>query len=268
MYHIMEAAVLCLILAAGVHLLQGYLLFHPGRNLHRNPSALNWKYEDVVVDVNGGQTHGWYLPLEHARGTVLFSHGNAGNIADWLLAAEVPRSFGFSVLLYDYGGYGKSTGKVSEPRCYADAKAMWKWLTETKGIPPKNILLHGQSLGGGVTADLAKDVRPGAVVLESTFLSVPDVAAKIFPILPVRWLCKYGFDSTAKVAAIHAPILIIHSITDEIVPFEQGKGLFELANEPKSFLEICGGHNTGFIESKEIYLAGWKKFIDPLFPKE
>ncbi len=267
LYYVKEAVVFYLMLVIGMYFIQGFMLFRPGRDLYRTPSALHWAYEDVLVDVNGERTHGWYIPVEHARGTVLFSHGNAGNIADWLIAADVPRSFGFSVLLYDYGGYGKSTGKVSEERCYADAMAMWKWLTETKGIRPEKILIHGQSLGGGIAANLARDVRPGAVVLESTFLSVPDVAAKKFPILPVRWLCRYQFDTAGKIASIHAPILIIHSSEDSLVPFAQGMKLFELANEPKTFLEIHGGHNTGFVESKDVYLAGWQRFVDPLFPE-
>jgi fermentation-respiration switch protein FrsA (DUF1100 family) len=198
---------------------------------------------------------------------LLFSHGNAGNIADWLAAAPTFRDMGFSVLLYDYGGYGNSTGKVSEARCYADARAMWKWLTETRHVSPEKILIYGQSLGGGVAADLAREVHPGAVVLESTFTSVPDAAARKLPFLPVRWLCSYQFNTAAKIGDIHAPIMILHSPDDTLVPFAQGKKLFELANEPKTFVEIRGGHNDGFAKSKDVYLAAWKQFAGPLFPQ-
>jgi fermentation-respiration switch protein FrsA (DUF1100 family) len=264
----MEAAIIYLLVVAGMYFLQGYMLFHPDPKIRYTPSSLyHWKYEDVVLDVKGGQTNGWYIPLENARGTLLFSHGNAGNISDWLTDAPTFRSLGFSVLLYDHGGFGKSTGRVSERRCHADAMSMWKWLTETKGIPPERILIYGQSLGGGVAAHLAAEVNPGAVVLESTFTSVTDVAAKELPILPVRLLCRYPFDNAARMADIHAPIMILHSPEDTLVPFAHGRKLFELANEPKTFIEIHGDHNMGFVTSKDVYLAGWKKFIDPLFPQ-
>ncbi len=266
-YYLKEAVVFYLMLVAGMYLVQGYMLFHPSHDMYCAPSMYKWAFENVVVDVEGGQTHGWYIPLENARGVLLFSHGNAGSIADWLAAAPTFRDMGFSVLLYDYGGYGKSTGKASEARCYADARGMWNWLTETKHIPAEKILIYGQSLGGGIAADLASKVRPGAVVLESTFLSVPEVAAKKLPFLPVRWLCSYKFNTVDKIADIHAPIMIIHSPQDTLVPFAQGRKLFELANEPKTFLEIRGNHNTGFFKSRDIYIDGWEKFIGPLFPQ-
>lgn len=265
-YYLREALVFYLMLVTGMYLVQRFILFHPSGDIHRDPSALGWKFEKVTVDVAGGQTVGWYIPLKNARGTLLFSHGNAGNIADWMGMVPVYRHLGFSVLLYDYGGYGMSAGKISEARCYADIRAMWKWLTETKGIPPARILIYGQSLGGGVAADLATEVHPGAVVLESTFTSIPDAAADKLPFLPARWLCAYKFNSAEKIRDIHAPIMVIHSPKDTLVPFAHGKKLYELANEPKTFIEIRGGHNDGFAKSKDLYLAAWKEFIDPLFP--
>ncbi len=255
-----------LAIVAVFYFAQGSMLFQADRNMVADPSAYNWPYESVLLDVNGKKTHGWFMPLENARGVVLFSHGNAGNISGRLESMGLLRSMGFSVLAYDYGGYGNSTGRASEKRCYADARAMWNWLTETKKVPADKILLFGRSLGGAVTCDLATEVTPRAVVIESTFLSVPEVAATVFPWLPVRLLAAYRFANVNKIANIHVPLLMAHSQDDEMIPYAHGLKLFGLANEPKTFIEIHGDHNMGFVTSKDIYLAGWKKFIDPLFP--
>jgi fermentation-respiration switch protein FrsA (DUF1100 family) len=268
LYYVTEAFVIYLLVTAGMYLLQGSLLFHPDTKIRRTPSTLlRLDYENLMLEVQGHKTNGWYIPLENARGTVLFSHGNDGNMSGWQAFAPAFRSLGFSVLLYDYGGFGNSTGRPTETRCHADAMAMWKWLTETKGIPPEKILVYGQSLGGGVAAHLAAEVKPGAVVLESTFTSVADLAAQTLPIFPVRWLCKHPFDSAARMASIHAPVMIIHSKEDRLVPIAHARKLLELANEPKTWLEIRGDHTNAFMHSKKTVLEGLRKLIDPLFPE-
>ncbi len=267
LYYLKEAAIIYLLVVAGLYFLQGYMLFHPDKKISHTPAAHHWEFENLALDVNGEKTNGWFIPLENARGVLFFSHGNEGNIAEWLPFVTTFRSLGFSVLLYDYGGFGKSTGRPSEKRCYADAHAMWDWLTKVKNVPPRNILLYGQSLGGGVTANLAAEVNPGAVVLDSTFTSVPDIATPMLPFLPVRLLCSYRFDNASKMSRIHAPIMIIHSQQDTLIPFSHGQKLFELANEPKTFLEIHGGHVAGFTESEKTILSGMEKFLASPFPK-
>ena len=270
-YYVRRFPMLLLLAYLGVvavfYFAQRPMLFQTDRTLTLDPSTYNWAFENILLDVDGRKTHGWFIPRDNARGVVLFSHGNAGNISGRLESVGLLRSMGFSVLVYDYGGYGNSTGNASEKRCYADARAMWKWLTETKGVPADKILLFGRSLGGAVTCDLAAGVTPRAVVMESTFLSVPDVAAGTFPWLPVRLLASYRFASVSKIAKIHVPLLMMHSPDDEMIPYAHGLKLFELANEPKTFVEIHGDHNNGFALSKDVYLPGWTKFIDPLFPQ-
>jgi fermentation-respiration switch protein FrsA (DUF1100 family) len=263
----MYLAVAYFTVVACAYFMQSSLLFFPSQEMQNKPSQRGWKYEEIMLDVPGGKTCGWYLPLDNARGVVLFSHGNGDNISSWFEVTDKFRKLGFSTLLYDYASYGKSTGKISEKRCYADVRAMWNWLIEVKKIPPEKILIYGQSFGGGVAADLAKDVKPGAVVLESTFTSVPDIAARQYPFLPVRLLCSFQFDTKNKMAQIHAPIMIIHSPDDTLIPYSNGETLFKLANEPKTFLKIGGDHNSGFGESKDVYLKGWEEFVGPLFPK-
>jgi len=256
----------------GVILLLAYLfhdriIFPATRAIYRDPSAFGWAFEDVVVPVNGYSTHGWFIPLENARGVALFSHGNAGNIADRLESIGLLRELGFSVLAYDYGGYGKSSGRASEQRCYADIRAMWRHLTETRGIPPEQILIFGRSLGGAVSAELAAEVIAAAVVLESTFLSTVDVARDAFPWLPARWFVRHHFENKHKVGRIKSPLLIIHSPDDRVIPYRHGTELFRLAAEPKQFLEIRGDHNEGFVLSAPAYLAGWESFLAPIMPK-
>ena len=270
-YYIRRFPLLLLLAYLGVvavfYFAQRPMLFLTDRTLTADPKAYNWNFENVVLNVDGQKTHGWFVPHDNARGVVLFSHGNSGNLSGRLESVGLLRSMGFSVLVYDYGGYGNSTGSASEKRCYADARAMWAWLTEIKNVPADKILLFGRSLGGAVTCDLAAEVTPRAVVMESTFLSVPDVAATVYPWLPVRLLASDRFASVNKIAKIHVPLLMVHSKDDNMIPYAQGMKLFELANEPKTFVEIHGDHNTGFVDSKDLYLASWKKFIDPLFPQ-
>jgi len=145
---------------------------------------------------------------------------------------------------------------------------MWDHLTEERGISPKEILLFGRSLGGGPTADLASKVQPAAVILESTFLSTNDIARDAFPWLLVWPFIVHRFPTKDKIARIQSPLLIVHSPQDNIIPYRHGKKLFDLATEPKTFLEIHGDHNEGFVQSRDIYLKGWEAFLEPILPRK
>lgn len=257
--------VLCFVLFT----LQDRILFPATRTLYRDPGFYNWPYEDVVVKLEDGEfSHGWFLPVEHARGAVIFSHGNAGNIADRLESISILRDLGLNVLAYDYGGYGKSSGKPSEKRFYGDIRAMWRFLTEEKGFAPNRIILFGRSLGGAPTAQLATEVAAAGVILESTFTSVDDIASEQFRFLPVRWLTRNHFNTVKKVGEIDAPLLIIHSRDDSLIRFHHGEAIFEAAKDPKEFLEIHGDHNDGFARSMEIYLPAWERFLDRVLPAQ
>lgn len=249
------------IFSAGLYLIQEKLIFLASRDMIRDPGDVDLKFDEIRLPVDGYETHAWYLPVENPRGVILFSHGNAGNLSGRLESIGLLRSFGFSVLAYDYGGYGYSTGKPSEKRCYADIHAMWNYLTVTRQISPSEIVLFGRSLGAAPTAELAKSVTPGAVVLESAFLSIPDVAKKMTIIGHLTWLIRHRFENKVKVAEFTCPVLIVHSPDDEIIPYEHGRRLFALAREPKTFLEIRGDHNLGFVISEPIYRAGWEAFL-------
>ncbi len=264
----------CLLLAAACYFLffgaiwalQERIYFN-GRTteITQTPESLKWPFEDVWLEVSGEKTHGWWLPLENARGAVLFSHGSGKNISHYLDDAQYFRDDGFSVLLYDYGGYGQSTGEPSENRCYTDIRAMYKHLTQVRGVPKDRIVLAGCSMGGGVTADLAANVVSGAVILESTFLSVPQVVADTLPWLPSKALTRIQFRNMDKAGEIQSPVLVVHSRDDNVVPFAQGQRLFELIRAPKQFMEIRGSHGGGKFFSKEVYGPALKKFLDEHF---
>lgn len=247
--------------SAGLYFAQGKLIFLGTREMNRDPGDAGLAFEEIRLPVADFETHGWYVPLENHRGVVLFSHGNAGNLSGRIESIGLLRSFGFSVLAYDYGGYGYSTGSPSEQRLYADIRAMWDYLINVKQIPPSEIVLFGRSLGAAPTAELAQSVTPGAVVLESAFLSVPDVA-KDMPIVGyLTWLIRHRFENKDKVGKITSPLLVVHSPDDEVIPFAHGQRLFELAKEPKTFLEIRGDHNLGFVISEPVYRPGWEAFL-------
>jgi fermentation-respiration switch protein FrsA (DUF1100 family) len=234
----------------------------PGRHLGANPQEIDLEYETVTLSTGDGiRLKGWFLPVEQPRAWVLFLHGNAGNISHRLDTLEFLHELELAVFIFDYRGYGESGGRPSEAGLYRDAEAAWSYLTETRGIPGNEILLFGRSLGGAVAAYLAERHEAMGLVLESTFTSVPAVAAQHYPWLPVRQLTRYRYDTASRLSDIEMPVLIIHSPEDEIIPFSHSQELYELAREPKCFLEIQGSHNTGMFENWETYRRGWNEFI-------
>ena len=255
-------ALLYLVLLGGLHLYQEQLIFAARPGLSATPSDTGLAYEEVLLEVGTEQTHGWYLPVKDARGAILFSHGNGGNVGGWYKIAPFYHGLGLSILVYDYGGYGNSTGEPSEERVYRDVRAMWDWLTTKRMIPADKIVLVGRSLGGGPTLELANAIRPAGVVLEGTFSSMPDQAAKMFPWLPVRAMLRTEFANKDKVGSIGVPVLIFHSEEDELIPFSHSALLYERAQEPKKLVAIHGDHNSGFKTSADITGPAWKAFAD------
>lgn len=257
-----------------LYFLQDRLLYYPnlpGRELRAAPSDMGLGYESVHISTSDGiRLHAWFVSARNEKGTLLFFHGNAGNISHRLDSLRIFNSLGLSVLIIDYRGYGQSEGRVSEEGTYLDAEAAWLYLIEKRNIDPQNIILFGRSLGGAIAANLAAKVQPRALILESVFSSVPDLAARFYPIFPVRLLTRFSYDTRQALASVSCPVLIIHSPDDEIIPYENGRILFESAPEPKSFLQIRGDHNEGFLASGPAYVEGLKNFIDqvPAQPEE
>jgi len=276
----MRVRMLTLVAAAGVlylglvgcmYAIQSSLVYLPdlaGRDLLATPEDIGLGYRTTSLSTSDGETlHGWFVPAPEARATLLFFHGNAGNISHRLESIAVFHQLGLNVLILDYRGYGRSTGKPSEQGTYRDAQAAWEYLIGTEGLKPGDIVLFGRSLGGAVAVWLATQVQPAALVLESSFTSVPDLGAQLYPWLPVRLISRLHYDSRARLPQVQVPVLVIHSRDDEIIPIDHGRALFAAANRPKHFLELRGGHNDGFVLSREHYLAGLRGFLEASLPR-
>lgn len=240
---------------------QNRLIYFPLRHLALTPAAKGLTYETVRFEAaDGVKLTGWFVPAEPARGTVLFFHGNAGNISHRLESIEVFHRLGLNTFIIDYRGYGQSEGSPSEQGTYLDAEAAWRYLIDEREISPDKIIFFGRSLGGGVAAWLAEKHPPALLILESTFTSVPDLAAQLYPFLPVRLLARVHYNTLERLSQIKAPILIGHSLDDKVIPYNHGRRLFAAAPEPKGFLELHGRHNDGFMVSRN-YESSLEAFI-------
>lgn len=247
-------------------LTQRSAVFQPVDEHVTTPAAHGMEYRDeYLTNRLGTRIHAWHLPYLEARRTVLFCHGNAGNVSHRMETLKLFRELGLSVLIFDYSGYGKSRGKPSEKATEADARAAWDYLMRS-GLAPDDVVLFGRSIGGGVAVSLAAElaregVSPAGLVLESTFTSMVDVGKAHYPWLPVGLLSRFRYDSASKVAGLDVPALVIHSRDDEIVPWKLGRGLLEALPGEPSFLEIHGSHNAGYLDSREAYLRGLARFL-------
>lgn len=245
------------------------LVFQPSPGIDLHISDLGVEGEEVRLDSEGVNIHGFYLPSarspQNAR-AILFLHGNAGNASHRLPnAAELAR-LGADVLLIDYRGYGMSDGTPSEAGAYADARVGLAHLVEARGIPERRIVLFGRSLGGAIAVDLARNRNLAGVILESTFSSVADVARGMIG-APLAYLLRGRFDSASKVGQIRAPLLFFHGDRDRIIDPALGQRLFELAPEPKQFETISGaGHNDTVEVGGRPYFTRIARFLDEVAP--
>jgi len=251
------------LLVAFVYLTQDRMVYFPTSTLVTTPDDHGLDYEDVALVADDGvRLHAWFVPAPDARATLLFFHGNGGNLSYRMDSLRIFHDLGLSVLILSYRGYGRSEGRPSEAGIQRDANAAWRHLREDRGFPAEEIVVFGRSLGAAVGAELAARERPGAVILESAFTSAADLAADVYPWLPVRWLIRYEYDVRGALRDIDAPILIAHSREDEIVPFRHARELQATAGEPVSLLEMRGGHNDGFLRSGAAYRQGLNDFLD------
>ena len=242
--------------------LQPRFMYRPGREVLSNPSNIDLGFEAVTLRTEDGLSlSAWFVPAAGAGYTVLFCHGNGGNISHRLDTLRLFHRLGVSCLIFDYRGYGTSEGSPSEAGTYRDAMAAWRWLTDTKGIPAERIVVFGRSMGASIAAWLAAEVRPAGMVVESAFTSFVDMGKEIYPWYPVRWFARFGYDTRAYVSRAACPVLVIHSRDDELIPFSHGRALFAAAPDPKQFLEIVGSHNEGYLLSLDAYKQGWRNWL-------
>lgn len=246
--------------------MQPILTFSPTSQVPYNPGDIGLEYEKTLFKTaDNMMITGWFIPAKNARFTILFCHGNGGNIAYSLDSINIFNELGFNCLVFDYRGYGHSQGIPTEEGTYLDAQAAYDWLTKEKKINPDDIIVCGKSLGGSIAAHLAANVKIKGLIIESAFTSYADIGQKFYPYMMVRPFARYNFNTSQYLGRVDCPVLIIHSRNDEIVPFEFGLRLYEqAANEPKDFIEIYGNHNDGFLHSAQIYrkgLTNWTEFL-------
>lgn len=248
---------LCLLLL----IMQPKLIFFPDRGMNQTPESIGLAYESVMLQSADAKIHGWFIPAENERGTLIFCHGNAGNISHRLDSIRLFNEMGLSVFIFDYQGYGKSEGKPTEKGTYADAQAAWDYLVKERKTGPHDIIIFGRSLGGAIAAHLAKANTPRALIIESSFTSVAAVGKRMYPFIPVKLLSRIKYNTLGYIKEVTCPVLVVHSRNDELIAFEYGQQLFAAANEPKQFLEIKGTHNDGFLISGDKYVERVKNFL-------
>lgn len=250
--------------AALLRALQWRLFYYPRRQLKHTPADLGLAYTNLwLTGAHGNRLHAWYVPssLPQARAVVLFLHGNGGNMSAQMDAVQAYHDLGCTALYLDYRGYGQSEGMPDELGLYADADTAWHNLV-AQGTPPEQIIIVGRSLGGGVASWLAVQHPPRALILEATFVSLPAVVAERFLFPPAYLVVNHTYPTLQRLAQIHAPVLVVHSRTDQLIPYRHGKRLYAAARAPKQLVTLPrGDHYSAFQVCNAEYRAGLAAFL-------
>lgn len=233
------------------------------------PQSMPFVPRDAWMTAEDGvRIHGWFVEAPDAKATLLYLHGNAGNLSNRMDFVERLWRLPANVLIVDYRGYGRSEGSPDESGLYSDAYAAFDFLVRELKVPPSKIILFGKSLGGAVAAELATRVACGGVILQSTFTSVKEMSKRVLPILPASWFLRHRYDTLSKVPRIACPKLVLHAKRDEIVPYDMGRRLFEAAAMPKRFVELdVPGHNDFMLASSD-YDAALRSFLRECLPAQ
>ncbi len=260
---LMVLLILYIAWTGAMYALQEKFIFQPRRDMITHPIARTLKWDEVSLKTKDGETlSAWWMD-NGAERTVLYFQGNGANISYHTGQLFIFQKLGLNALMFDYRGYGESTGNMKhEADFYEDAATALRFLTEEKNIPTEKILLWGRSIGTAGTVELASEGNFAGVILESGFPSLGEVAQYQYPMLPARWLVRYKFLNEEKMKRVHSPVLIFHSKEDEVIPFAQGEKLFAAAREPKKFVELKGTHDRMISDSTEEYWKALREFLE------
>jgi len=259
--------ILLFLLSYGVFLVscERRIIYHPYKYPEGNwsPSSSLVSKEDVhFISGDGVRLHGWYISSKSSNATLLWFHGNAGNITHRLVNIEALKPLDLDIFIFDYRGYGKSEGEPNEEGIYLDSQAAYDWLVKVKRIIPEKIILFGRSLGGICAVEVASKNPVAGIILESVFPSAGKMARKMFPVLPLGWAIKSKFNAIGKVPNLKIPKLFLHGTRDQIVPYNLGRELFSAAADPKIFYDIEGaGHNDTFLVGGANYFNSIDQFV-------
>lgn len=244
------------------------LLYHPDKSdFSSTPTMLGAEsYEEVWLTASDGvRVNAWFVPGAtngKKDKTILFFHGNAGNLSGYAHRMALYSRLGYDVLMVEYHGFGKSQGEPSEKTLYLDAEAAWRHLTEERGVAPSKVVIFGYSLGGAVAAWLAeKHPEAAGLILESTFSSLAGVASDFFPYLPCRLIVGNAFDTLGRLDGIRMPLLLMHGRTDQLIAYRHAETIFAAFAGPKTFKTIAGNHTLGYLLNGETYESYIEEFI-------
>ncbi len=263
-------------LAIALYFGQANMVFMPSKDVLDTPKSIGLKFEDIQLTTKDNvNLSAWFVPAKDnnpiGKAVILFCHGNGGNIGNRVSYLPIFKDLGLATFLFDYRGYGKSEGQPTEEGTYKDVEAAWQYLTQERKIPPQKIIIYGESLGGAIASYIAQTTAqqnpqnsPAGLILASTFTSISDRAAELYPFLPIRLLSKFSYNSIERLPNIKIPVLVIHSTEDEIIPFHHGEKNFQVANAPKKLVKLRGDHNGGFLDSLETYRNGINEFTQKI----
>ncbi|MBU1086039.1 MAG: alpha/beta hydrolase [Candidatus Omnitrophica bacterium] len=242
--------------------LENKSLYYPVLQMENTPAAIGLEYQDLFFNTQDQvRLNAWFIKAKNSKATLIFAHGNGGNISHRLEKIAFLNQLGLNIFMFDYRGYGKSQGVPSERGLYLDIRAAYEFIKNQKIAGP--LVIYGESLGGAIAIDLAgqSDIVIDGLILEGTFTNVQDMARTIYPFLPAVFL-KTKFASIDKISKVKVPKLHLHSQDDDIVPFALGRKLFNAGNNPKKFIALDGGHNDCFFISQNLVASSIEEFID------
>lgn len=252
-----------LILLFLMFVFQNRLIFIPTQDLLITPDQLGIEAEEIYVDTEDGEKlHGWFFPNGNSEYLVILCHGNAGNISTRIDIARMFERLGISIILFDYRGYGLSTGSPNEQGLYRDIEAVVDFAGSEYDYDPTKIVLYGRSLGGAVASYAATKYNVAGLIVDSSFESLEQMVSELYPFVPAV-LARHDFPTLEYLEKLEeTPVMIMHSPEDQIIGFTHGETLFEAANEPKKFVELTGGHNDSFNASIGIVARNWTQFLE------
>ena len=256
--------ILGLVLSESCYMEESFIFF-PVAEISATPRNYGLSFEDIYFKTEDGVTlNGWFVAYPGASTTLLWFHGNGGNIGHRSEHLKLLHDkLKIDIFIFDYRGYGKSAGKPSEEGTYKDGVAAMEYLRSRKGVESKKIVLFGQSLGAAVATEIAVRQPELALILEAPFTSIRDMARIAAPWLPIGSLLRTKYDNLEKIKKVQAPIMVLHGDFDDVIPFDQGKRIFAAAPEPKEFYIIQGSrHNDTYIVGGEAYFKALKDFIE------
>lgn len=246
-------------------------IFFPDKEIVRTPADAGLRFEELSLPTQDGiLINAWFIPSPGSKKVLLWFHGNGGNLSHRVEQLKVfHEGLGVNILMIDFRGYGRSEGRVGENGTYQDALASYDYLLTRPDIDPEAIIIYGQSLGAAVAVELAVQRKEAGLILEAPFASIREMAKAAFPWLPIGRLLSTRYDLISKIDRVKAPLLLIHGDKDEVVPYVQGRRVFEAARSPKEMYTVReAGHNNLYRIGGVSYIRTMSRFIEEVSSNE